>query len=83
MNTFLSLLAVASLVPQIVAYTKEALADQVTNLPGAEKLNLKYNQFSGYISIPGNTGNSKQLHYWCVLVVYISLFFISVRYGYG
>jgi len=53
--------------PQLsVAYTPEALADQVKNLPGAENLNIKFNQFSGYITIPGNSGDSKHLHYWFV-----------------
>ena len=46
------------------AYTKEALADQVVNLPGAEKLDIKFNQFSGFLDVPGNSGNSKHLHYW-------------------
>ncbi len=59
-----AILLLATLLPQISAYTPEALADQVKNLPGAEKLNLKYNQFSGYITIPGNSGDSKHLHYW-------------------
>ena len=47
-----------------VAYTPAALADQITNLPGAEKLDIKFNQFSGYLNIPGNDGNSKFMHYW-------------------
>jgi hypothetical protein len=47
------------------AYTPEALADQVTNLPGAEKLTINFNQFSGYLDIPGTSGqNTKHLHYW-------------------
>lgn len=44
------------------AYTPEALADQVTNLPGAEKLDITFNQFSGYLPIT----ESKQMHYWFV-----------------
>ena len=47
------------------AYTNEALADQVTNLPGAEGLDITFNQFSGYLSIPGINGeNTKFMHYW-------------------
>jgi hypothetical protein len=60
-----AILLLATLLPQLsVAYSPEALADQVKNLPGAEKLNIKFNQFSGYITIPGNSGDSKHLHYW-------------------
>ena len=33
------------------AYTDEAIADQITNLPGAEKLDLNFNQFSGYLTV--------------------------------
>jgi hypothetical protein len=44
------------------AYTEQALADQVTNLPGAEKLELGFNQFSGYLTVDG----SKEMHYWFV-----------------
>ena len=33
------------------AYTPEALADQVTNLPGAEGLDITFNQFSGYLTV--------------------------------
>ena len=43
-------------------YTPEALADQITNLPGAENLDFKFNQFSGYIKING----TKNMHYWLV-----------------
>jgi hypothetical protein len=47
------------------AYTDEALADKVTNLPGAEDLSLTFNQFSGYLTIPGTSGgNTKHMHYW-------------------
>ena len=49
------------------AYTQDALADQVKNLPGAEKLNIKFNQFSGYLDIPGTSGEkTKHMHYWFV-----------------
>ena len=44
------------------AYTNDALADQITNLPGAEKLDLNFNQFSGYLTVDG----SKEMHYWFV-----------------
>ncbi|CAE7566461.1 SCPL28 [Symbiodinium microadriaticum] len=44
------------------AYTDEALADQVTALPGAEKLDINFNQFSGYLTVDG----TKQMHYWFV-----------------
>ena len=44
------------------AYTPEALADQVTNLPGAEGLDIKFNQFSGYLTVNG----TKNMHYWMV-----------------
>lgn len=57
-----------ALLGQCVAqYTPEALADQVVNLPGSENLDIKFNQFSGYLSIPGTTGQlSKKMHYWLV-----------------
>lgn len=49
-------------------YTLEALADQVKSLPGASALDLTFNQFSGYLSIPGTSGNgnTKNMHYWMV-----------------
>lgn len=43
-------------------YTPEALADQITSLPGAEGLDFKFNQFSGYIKV----NSTKNLHYWLV-----------------
>ena len=55
---------VASVLAQVYAYTPEALADQITNLPGAENLDVTFNQFSGYLNIPGGSGNSKFMHYW-------------------
>jgi carboxypeptidase C (cathepsin A) len=55
----LALLATAS------AYTSEAEADKVTNLPGLVDA-INFNQFSGYLSIPGANGNSKHMHYWLV-----------------
>jgi carboxypeptidase C (cathepsin A) len=51
----------------IDSYTIDALADKILNLPGAEKLDVKFNQFSGYLSVPGIGGQiSKNLHYWFV-----------------
>ncbi len=49
-------------------YTSDALADKIANLPGTENLGtLKFNQFSGYLAIPGTSGtNSKKMHYWMV-----------------
>lgn len=46
------------------AYTPEALADQITALPGAESLDVTFNQFSGYLNINEATG--KNIHYWFV-----------------
>jgi hypothetical protein len=61
----LSLVLLASFIAAVYSYTDEALADQITNLPGAENLKLNFNQFSGYLSVPGTTGaNTKHLHYW-------------------
>lgn len=49
------------------AYTLEAQADQVTSLPGGENLSLTFNQFSGYLQIPGVDANTpKNMHYWLV-----------------
>ena len=46
-------------------YTTDAKADQIVNLPGAENLDIKFNQFSGYLGIPGTDGSlSKNMHYW-------------------
>lgn len=47
-------------------YTSQALADQISNLPGTEQLTITFNQFSGYLDIPGGNGNSKHMHYWFV-----------------
>jgi carboxypeptidase C (cathepsin A) len=48
------------------SYNEDALSDQILNLPGSELLNITFNQFSGYLQIPGNQGNSKNIHYWLV-----------------
>ena len=44
------------------AYSPEALADEVTNLPGAEGLDFSFKQFSGYVKV----NNTKNMHYWMV-----------------
>ena len=63
MSKFFNVLAFLSSVASVLGdYTPEALADQVTNLPGAENLEIKFNQFSGYIKING----TKNMHYWMV-----------------
>jgi cathepsin A (carboxypeptidase C) len=43
-------------------YTPEALADQITELPGTEGLDFSFNQFSGYVKVNG----TKNMHYWFV-----------------
>lgn len=49
----------------INAYTSEALADQIINLPGASNLDVTFNQFSGYLNIEGSSGEkTKFMHYW-------------------
>jgi carboxypeptidase C (cathepsin A) len=60
----LALLTLLACVSSATAdYTPEALADQVTNLPGAEGLDITFNQFSGYLKVNGDTKNN---HYWFV-----------------
>jgi len=59
---FTSALLVASLLGTQATYTDEALADQITDLPGAENLDINFNQFSGYLTVDG----TKQMHYWFV-----------------
>ena len=63
MNTLLS---VALLTTAVSAYTPEALADQVTDLPGSENINIPFNQFSGYLPVDGAAEGSKKMHYWLV-----------------
>jgi len=47
--------------------TASAQADKITNLPGAEKLDVNFNQFSGYLQIKGSSGaKTKNIHYWLV-----------------
>jgi hypothetical protein len=43
-------LIISSQIQCIDAYTADALRDQIHNLTGAENLDLKFNQFSGYLS---------------------------------
>ena len=58
-------LVLASIENIINAYTSEALADQIINLPGASNLEVSFNQFSGYLNIEGLSGEkSKFMHYW-------------------
>jgi len=59
-NLFATILAAHTLAAS--AYTEQALADQVTALPGAEKLTITFNQFSGYLPVNG----TKMMHYWFV-----------------
>ena len=59
---FIGLLAIVK-----ADYTPEALADQVKDLPGTENLDISFNHFSGYLSIPGLSGSlTKHMHYWLV-----------------
>jgi len=42
-------------------------ADEIINLPGAENLILNFKQYSGYLQIPGVSGNlTKNMHYWFI-----------------
>ena len=69
-SILLSIVTLASVAIFVSAYTRDALADQIRYLPGAEKLNVTFNQFSGYLNIPGIAGdNSKFLHYWYKLIM--------------
>ena len=47
-------------------YTPAALRDKVAALPGAEALNLTFNQFSGYLLVDGAQPGSIAVHYWFV-----------------
>jgi len=55
-------LTLCTLLSVSYGYTPDALADQITSLPGAEKLDLTFNQFSGYLTVD----STKNLHYWLV-----------------
>jgi carboxypeptidase C (cathepsin A) len=61
-----TILVLAGLANAVAVYTTEAQADQIRNLPGTEKLDVNFNQFSGYLNISGASGNSKHMHYWFV-----------------
>lgn len=66
-NIIIKALLCLSVVSIIAAYTDNAVADQIVNLPGAENLDIDFNQFSGYLQIPGNDPNiNKNMHYWFV-----------------
>jgi carboxypeptidase C (cathepsin A) len=54
-------LILSTLLLNVLSYTDEALKDQVVNLHGTEGLNVTFDQFSGYITLPD--GN-KNVHYW-------------------
>lgn len=58
----LLLLSFVSFFTNAFVYTEEAILDQVTELPGLQN-SLSYNQFSGYIQLPGT---KKYIHYWLV-----------------
>lgn len=61
MSKLFATVASLSLLVSAIAYSPEALADEVLNLPGAESLSLNFRHFSGYIPV-----GSKNLHYWMV-----------------
>lgn len=46
-------------------YSEDALADQITSLPGLIE-DISFNQFSGYLAISGGKDYSKHMHYWLV-----------------
>jgi Serine carboxypeptidase len=49
------------------SYSTQALIDKIETLPGAENLDVKFNQFSGYLPVNGAEGKpSKYLHYWFI-----------------
>lgn len=52
MIRFLLLVATATTLAY-ADYTEQALKDQIANLPGAEDLNVDFNQFSGYLKVGG------------------------------
>jgi len=61
------LLALLGVIVSVRAdYGPEALADEVTNLPGVPQSSKPFRTFSGYIGAPGVTATSKQMHYWFV-----------------
>ena len=48
------------------SYSSDGLADEILSLPGTSGLSFSFRQFSGYLSIPGTSKHSKQMHYWFV-----------------
>ena len=43
------------------------MADEITNMPGTQGLDIKFRSFSGYLGAPGAGGpTSKQMHYYFV-----------------
>lgn len=47
---------------QIYSYTIDADLDKVLDLPGAEKIAIRFNHFSGYLE----ASETKRIHYWFV-----------------
>lgn len=67
MSRVFSAITFVAAVGSAAAYTDAALKDQITALPGTEGLDIPFNQFSGYLDIPGSSGEkSKHMHYWFV-----------------
>ena len=62
MRTFYA--ALACNLGYVAAYTEQALLDQVVDLPGADGLDIQFNQFSGYLQV--ESGGVKNMHYWFV-----------------
>ena len=60
-----AILVTATTAQKAGPYTAEALADQVTSLPGAEASKYPFG-FSGYLNINGSAPGSKKMHYWLV-----------------
>ena len=65
-NLFISALVISAAAAKSFSYTPEALKDQITALPGTDKLNINFNQFSGYLSLANDANNTKHMHYWLV-----------------
>jgi len=62
MTTLVSMLSSVSSVSSFL-YTNEAINDQIIDLPGSDNGLFNFNQFSGYINLPGT---KKHIHYWFV-----------------
>ena len=62
MNTSLIAVLVISLLLSVHALFD---ADEITNLPGTENLEINFKQYSGYLQIAGVNGKlTKNMHYW-------------------